>query len=70
MVSDKPESVKIRTDYDGSPWIKAGKVYDATLEKSGKFAGCYKAGGELGSPFYTRLKNSVHLNGKDWEIVE
>lgn len=66
----KAESVNIRTDYNGSPWIKAGKVYPATLEKSGKFQGCYKAQGELGAPFYTRLEHSVHLGGKDWEIVD
>jgi hypothetical protein len=44
-------------------------VYEAELVKSGKYAGTYKANGELGSPFYTRLKHSIHIGGKDWEIV-
>lgn len=70
LVSDMPKSVKIRTDYNGSPWIQANKVYEATLEETGNFAGCYKATGELGSPFYTRLEHSVHIGGQDWEIVE
>ena len=62
--------VKIRTDYDETPWIKAGKVYEAEEVKTGRYAGTYKFIGELGSPCYTRLEHSVHINGKDWEIVE
>lgn len=62
--------VRIRTDYAETPWIIPGKVYEAELVKSGKYAGTYKANGELGSPFYTRLKHSIHIGGKDWEILE
>lgn len=62
--------VKIRTHHDETPWIKAGKVYEAELVKTGLYAGTYKFIGELGSPCYTRLECSVHINGKDWEIVE
>lgn len=61
--------IKIRTDYTETPWITPGKVYEAELVKSGKYAGTYKANGELGSPFYTRLEHSIHIGGKDWEIV-
>lgn len=62
--------VKIRTDHDETPWIKAGKVYEAEAVKSGRYAGTYKFIGGLGSPCYTRLERSIHINGKDWEIVE
>lgn len=62
--------VKIRTDHYETPWIKAGKVYEAELVKTGHYAGTYKFIGELGSPCYTKLEHSVHINGKDWEIVE
>lgn len=62
--------VKIRTDHDEIPWIKAGKVYEAESVKTGRYAGTYKFIGELGSPCYTKLEHSVHINGKDWEIVE
>lgn len=62
--------VKIRTDYDDSPWIAAGKIYEAALVETGRYAGTYKFIGELGSPCYTRLERSIHINGKDWEIVE
>ena len=62
--------VKIRTDHDETPWIKAGKVYEAEAVKTGRYAGTYKSIGELGSPCYTKLEHSVHINGKDWEIVE
>ncbi len=61
--------IKIRTDYTETPWIIPGKVYEAELVKSGKYHGTYKANGELGSPFYTRLKHSIHIGGQDWEIV-
>lgn len=62
--------VKIRTDHGETPWIKAGKVYEAEAVKTGRYAGTYKFIGELGSPCYTKLEHSVHINGKDWEIVE
>lgn len=62
--------VKIRTDHDETPWIKAGKVYEAEAVKTGRYAGTYKFIGELDSPCYTKLEHSVHINGKDWEIVE
>lgn len=62
--------VKIRTDHDETPWIKAGNVYEAEAVKTGRYAGTYKFIGELGSPCYTKLEHSVHTNGKDWEIVE
>lgn len=62
--------VKIRTDHDETPWIKAGKVYEAEAVKAGRYAGTYKFIGELGSPCYTKLEHSVHINGKDWGIVE
>ncbi|QXV81682.1 hypothetical protein bas11_0078 [Escherichia phage JohannLBurckhardt] len=62
--------VKIRTDYEDSPWIAAGKIYEAVLVKTGRYAGMYKFIGELGSPCYTRLERSIHIGGKDWEIVE
>lgn len=62
--------VKIRTYHDETPWIKAGKVYEAEAVKTGRYAGTYKFIGELGSTCYTRLEHSVHINGKDWEIVE
>ena len=62
--------VKIRTDHDETPWIKAGKVYEAEAVKTGRYAGTYKFIGELRSPCYTKLEHSVHINGKDWEIVE
>lgn len=62
--------VKIRTDYEDSPWIKAGKIYEASLVETGRYAGTYKFVGELGSPCYTRLERSIHIGGKDWEIVE
>lgn len=66
------KSIKIRTDHDETPWIKAGKIYDAELvqDERSRFNGMYKFIGELGSPCYTRLKHTVHLHGKDWEIVE
>lgn len=60
----------IKTDYDGSPWIEAGKVYEAALVKSGKYEGMYKFMGELGSPVYTRLKRSCHIGQQDWEILQ
>lgn len=59
----------VRTDYAETPWIAPGKVYEAELQTSGKFQGMYKIKGELCSPFYTRLKHSIHIGGKDWEIV-
>lgn len=62
--------VKIRTDHDETPWIQPGKIYEAELVNTGRYAGAYKFIGELGSPCYTRLKRSIHINGKDWEIVE
>nr|DAG51955.1 MAG TPA: hypothetical protein [Caudoviricetes sp.] len=64
--------VKIRTDYDGSPWIAAGKIYEAALvnDERSRFHGTYKFMGELGSPCYTRLERSIHIGGKDWEIVK
>lgn len=60
----------VRTDYDETPWIQAGKVYEATMVESGKFKGMYKIDGELGSPFYTRLNHSCHIGGQDWEIIK
>ena len=62
--------VKIRTDYDGSPWIKPGKIYESKKVESGRYAGTYTFTGGLGSPIYTRLTRSIHIGGKDWEIVE
>ena len=62
--------VKIRTDHDETPWIQPGKIYEAALVKTGRYAGTYKFVGELGSPCYTRLERSIHIGGKDWEIVE
>ena len=62
--------VKIRTDYEDSPGIAAGKIYEASLVETGRYAGTYKFVGELGSPCYTRLERSIHIGGKDWEIVE
>ena len=62
--------VKIRTDHDETLWIKPGKIYEATLIETGRYAGTYKFIGELGSPCYTRLERSIHIGGKDWEIVE
>ena len=62
--------VKIRTDYEGSPWIAAGKIYETVLVETGRYAGTYKFMGGLGSPCYTRLEHSIHIGGKDWEIVE
>lgn len=62
--------VKIRTDHDETPWIQPGKIYEAELVKTGRYAGIYKFIGELGSPCYTGLERSVHIDGKDWEIVE
>lgn len=60
----------VRTDYSETPWIQAGKVYEATKVESGKFKGLYKIIGELGSPVYTGLKNSMHIGNQDWEIVK
>lgn len=60
----------VRTDYAETPWIQAGKVYKAEEVKSGKYQGMLKIDGELGSPFYTRLTRSIHIGGKDWEIVD
>lgn len=34
--------VKIRTDHDETPWIKAGKIYEAVLVETGRYAGTYK----------------------------
>lgn len=65
---DLPDIIKIRTDYTGTPWVKAGKVYDAVREKSGRYEGTYKVMGELGSYFYTRIHSSCHILN-DWEIV-
>lgn len=62
--------VKIRTDYDDSQWIAAGKVYEAVLVETGRYAGTYKFIGELGSPCYTGLERSIHIGGKYWEVVE
>nr|DAG30348.1 MAG TPA: hypothetical protein [Caudoviricetes sp.] len=62
--------VKIRTDHDETPWIQPGKIYEAVLVKTGRYAGAYKFIGELGSPCYTRLERSIHIGGKDWEIVK
>lgn len=64
--------VKLRTDYDETPWIKAGKIYEAELVQNerSRFNGMYKIMGELGSPVYTRLKRTCHLGGQDWEIIE
>lgn len=59
----------VRTNYAETPWIQAGKIYEAIKVNSGKFQGMYKIIGELGCPFYTRLKHSIHIGGKDWEIV-
>lgn len=67
---DLPDIIKIRTDYTETPWIKAGKVYDAVREKSGKYQNCFKVMGELGTYFYTRIHGSCHINTKDWEVVE
>lgn len=61
--------VRIRTDYAETPWIQAGKIYEAEEVKTGRYAGTYKADGELGSPFYTRLTRSIHIGGQDWEII-
>lgn len=65
--------VKVRTDYDETPWIKAGKVYELERQPS-KYGDetnpLYKGIGELGSPFYTRLINSQHIGCKDWEIIK
>ncbi|CAD5239333.1 hypothetical protein JLDGIFFK_00049 [Klebsiella phage vB_KppS-Samwise] len=47
-----------------------GKIYEAALVKTGRYAGTYKFIGELGSPCYTRLERSIHIGGKDWEIVK
>ena len=62
--------MKIRTDHDETPWIAAGKIYEAVLVETGRYEGTYKFVGELGSPCYTRLKHSIHIGGKNWEIVE
>lgn len=62
--------VKIRTEHDETPWIKAGKIYEADLVETGRYAGTYKFIGELGSPCYTMLERSIHIGGKDWEIVK
>ena len=62
--------VKIRTDHDETPWIQPGKIYEAELVKTGRYAGIYKFIWELGSPCYTRLERSIHIGGKDWEIVK
>ena len=59
----------VRTDYAETPWIAPGKVYEAEEVKSGTYKCMLKINGELGSPFYTRLKHSIHIGGKDWEIV-
>lgn len=69
-MTDKPKKVKIRTTYNGSPWITATKIYEATLCEDDAHKGCYTFKGELGSPCYTRLEKSVHLAGQDWEIVK
>lgn len=62
--------VKIRTDYDESPWIAAFKVYEAALVETGLYAGTYKFIGGLGSPCYTRLEHSIHIGGKNREVVK
>lgn len=62
--------VKIRTDHDETPWIQPGKIYEAEFVKTGRYAGTYKFIVELGSPCYTRLERSIHIGGKDWEIVK
>lgn len=63
----------VRTEYAETPWIKPGKVYE--LERQPSRYGddrnpLYKGVGELGFPFYTRLKNSQHIGNQDWEIIE
>lgn len=70
MSNEQPKVVKIKTPYAGSPWIKSGKVYEATLSEDSRDKGCYRFIGELGSPVTTRLKQSTHLAGADWDIVE
>lgn len=64
------KKLKIRTNHFGTPWILPGKVYEAELSSDPIHKGCYKFTGELGSPCFTRLEHSVHIGGKDWEIVE
>lgn len=61
--------VKIRTDYAETPWIQAGKIYEAEEVKTGRYAGTHTFKGELGSPVYTRLTRSIHIGGQDWEII-
>lgn len=68
-LEDMPKKVTAKSDYRGCPWIKRNKVYEFTLVEKGAYQGCYTAVGELGSPFYTRLKHSVHIGGQDWEIL-
>ena len=60
----------VRTNYAETPWIQAGKIYEAVKVNSGKFHGMYKIMGELGSPLYTRLTHSMHIGCQDWEIVK
>lgn len=66
------ELVKVRTDYTESPWIKAGKIYEAKRcdMSSTSPNPLYSAMGELGRPFYFRIKKCSHIELKDWEIVK
>lgn len=59
--------VRIRTDYAETPWIIPGKVYEAEVSKIRPTL--YTFIGELGSPVLTELKHSIHIGGKDWEVV-
>lgn len=60
--------IKIRTDHDDTPWITPGKIYEAELVEG--YTKLYKFIGDKGETNHTTLKNSLHIHGKDWEIVE
>ena len=69
--------MKVRTDYDGCPYITAGKVYEV-IKHDHKQAGDMCAGAEIvddeGDTLYILLSDVPvcgHLDSKGvWEVIE
>lgn len=65
-MTDFPEKVKLRTNYEDCPWITPGKVYEA--KRISEF-GLYEFTADFGT-VRTGLTTSQHIGNQDWEILE
>lgn len=58
--------MKIKTNYDGCPYITAGKEYELT--NVGENTGCIKD--DFGDSRFIRIDRCAHIDYHNWQVVE